>query len=93
MSRDPNLPGTRKIRYDSGTIYFSIDSGEEKPLLNGVKSFSLDWNHPETPLANMDDLDADEEIAAIYIAFTIADVGTEFKLRIHPRVFIEKPTG
>ena len=92
---DSKLPGTRKIRYDSGskTIYFSIDSGVENPLLDQLDSFTLSW-----PSADMDNADGDEnpstgsqEISSILIEFTITGVGTKFSVRIHPRVFITKP--
>jgi type II secretory pathway pseudopilin PulG len=84
LSKD--LPGTRKIRYDSGAkiIYFSRD-GAENPLLDKVATFSLAWDS-----ANMDNAGGDE-ISTINIGFTIADVGTQFNARIHPRFFIPKP--
>ena len=37
----------------------------EMPLLENVATFNLNLNHPETPAANMDNADGDEEIAAI----------------------------
>jgi prepilin-type N-terminal cleavage/methylation domain-containing protein len=92
---DSKLPGTRKIRYDSGskTIYFSIDSGTENPLLDQVDSFSLSW-----PSTDMDNADGDEdpstgsqEISSILIEFTLPGIGTKFTVRTHPRVFIAKP--
>lgn len=88
-----DLPGTRRLRYDSGskTIFLSVD-GAENPMLENVATFSLDWNHPDTPAANMDNADGDEEIAAIVIGFTVVDVGTQFNVRIHPRVFIPRPS-
>jgi type II secretory pathway pseudopilin PulG len=84
LSKD--LPGTRKIRYDSGAkiIYFSRN-GTENPLLDKVATFSLAWDS-----ANMDNAGGDE-ISTINIGFTIADVGTQFNARIHPRFFIPKP--
>lgn len=86
LSRD--LPGTRRIRYDStaGVIYFSRD-GVENPLLDKVATFSLAWDS-----ANMDNAGGDEEIATIRIGFTIIDVGTQFNVRIHPRFFIPRPS-
>jgi prepilin-type N-terminal cleavage/methylation domain-containing protein len=91
LSKD--LPGTRRLRYDSGlrTIYLSVN-GVENPLLDNVATFTLNLNHPETPAANMDNADGDEEIAAIVVGFTIVDVGTQFNVRIHPRVFIPRPS-
>lgn len=84
LSKD--LPGTRKIRYDSGAkiIYFSRD-GAENPLLDKVATFSLAWDS-----ANMDNAGGDE-ISTINIGFTVADVGTQFNARIHPNFFIPKP--
>ena len=81
-----DLPGTRKIRYDSGVkiIYFSRD-GAENPLIDKVATFTLAWDS-----ANMDNAGGDE-ISTINIGFTIADVGTQFNARIHPRSFIPKP--
>jgi prepilin-type N-terminal cleavage/methylation domain-containing protein len=86
LSNDKDLTGTRKIRYDSGAgiIYFSRD-GVENPLLDKVATFSLAWTS-----ANMDNAGGDE-ISTIQIGFTIADVGTPFNVRIHPRFFIPKP--
>jgi type II secretory pathway pseudopilin PulG len=91
LSKD--LPGTRRIRYDSGAgvIYFSRD-GVENPLLNNVATFNLTWNHPENPAADMDNADGDQEIAAINIGFTVVDVGAQFNVRIHPRTFIPRPS-
>ena len=81
-----DLPGTRKIRYDSGVkiIYFSRD-GAENPLIDKVATFTLAWDS-----ANMDNAGGDE-ISTINIGFTIIDVGTQFNARIHPRSFIPKP--
>jgi hypothetical protein len=46
----------------------------------------------------MDNADGDEnpstgsqEISSILIEFTVTGVGTQFNVRIHPRVFIPKP--
>jgi prepilin-type N-terminal cleavage/methylation domain-containing protein len=85
LSKD--LPGTRRIRYDSGAkiIYFSRD-GAENPLLDKVATFTLAWDS-----ADMDNSGGNEEISAIRIGFTVADVGTQFNVRIHPRYFIPKP--
>jgi hypothetical protein len=82
-----DLPGTRKIRYDSGarTIYFSQD-GTENPLLDQVTSFNLSLTY-----ADMDQLDSDEEIQAILIGFAIADVPKTFSMQIYPRTLINKP--
>jgi type II secretory pathway pseudopilin PulG len=92
LSKDRNLPGTRRLRYDSTSraIYLSVN-GVENPILDNVASFNLTWNHPQNPLADMDNADGDQEIAAIDIGFTVVDVGTQFSVRIHPRVFIPRP--
>jgi len=95
LSKDKNLPGTRRLRYDSGlrTIYLSVN-GVENPILDNVSNFNLTWNHPENPAADMDNADGDQEIAAINLGFTVTvtDVGIPFNVRIHPRVFIPRPT-
>jgi len=85
LSKD--LPGTRRIRYDSGAgiIYFSRD-GAENPLLDNVATFTLAWDS-----ANMDNAGGDE-ISTISIGFTVTDVGTQFSARIHPRFLIPKPS-
>lgn len=86
-----DFPGvTRRIRYDSGTgtISLSPDDGATwYPLLDQVASFTLSWTS-----ANMDNLDSDEEISAMLIGFTIADVPKTFSLRIYPRTLIPKPS-
>lgn len=86
LSKD--LPGTRRIRYDTGSkvIYFSQD-GVEHPLLNKIATFTLAWDS-----ADMDNADGDEEISTIRIGFTVTDVGNQFSVRIHPRYFIPKPS-
>jgi hypothetical protein len=90
---DSKLPGTRKIRYDSGTIYFSIDPGAENPLLDQVDSFTLSWPSEDLDNADGDDnpTTGNQEIASILIEFTLSGVDTKFSVRIHPREFIAKP--
>jgi prepilin-type N-terminal cleavage/methylation domain-containing protein len=89
LSKD--LPGTRRLRYDSGARTINLDvTGVpnplgEKPLLDKVATFSLAWTS-----ANLDNAGGDE-ISTINIGFTITDVGTQFNARIHPRFFIPKP--
>jgi len=82
-----DLTGSRRIRYDGGsqTIFFSID-GNENPLLDHVDTFTLNWTS-----ADLDNADGDQEISAINLGFTIADVGTPFTLRIFPRNLIDSP--
>jgi hypothetical protein len=87
QSRD--LPGTRRISYDTGTgtISLSSDGGATVyPLLDQVTSFTLGLAS-----ADMDQLDSDDEISAILIGFTIADVPKTFSSRIYPRTLIPKP--
>jgi hypothetical protein len=84
-----DLTGTRRIRYDgtAKTIYFRADSGAtEYPLLDQVTSFTIAYTH-----ADMDQLDNDDEISAILINFTIANVPITFSVRIYPRTFINYP--
>jgi hypothetical protein len=89
LSKD--LPGTRRLRYDSGARTINLDvTGVpnplgEKPLLDKVATFSLAWTS-----ANLDNAGGDE-ISTINIGFTITDMGTQFNTRIHPRFFIPKP--
>ena len=63
------------------------------PLLDNVDTFNLTTNS-----SDMDNADGDgnpstgsQEISSILIEFTVAGVGTQFNVRIHPRVFIPKP--
>ena len=80
--------GTRRISYNTGTISLSPDDGATwYPLLDQVTSFNLSLTY-----ADMDQLDSDEEISAILIGFTIADVPKTFSLRIYPRTLIPKPS-
>lgn len=87
LSKDQDLSGTRRIRYDSvgKIIYFSRD-GVENPLLDKVATFTLAWDS-----ADMDNSGGNEEISAIRFGFTVVEVGTQFEARIHPRFFIPKP--
>ena len=95
LSKDKNLPGTRRLSYGSETIYLSVN-GVANPILDNVAAFNLNWNHPENPAADMDNADADQEIAAIDLRFTVrfpgADTETQFYVRIHPRTFIPRPS-
>jgi len=89
LSKDKDLTGTRKIRYDSGAkiIYFSRD-GTENPLLDQVTSFNLSLTY-----ADMDQLTpSDQEIQSIQIGFAIADVPKTFSMRIYPRTLIKQPS-
>jgi hypothetical protein len=90
--RSKDLPGTRRLSYDSVARTINLDvTGVpnplgEKPLLDNVATFSLGLDS-----ADMDNADGDEEISTIRIGFTVTDVGTQFNMRIHPRFFIPKP--
>jgi prepilin-type N-terminal cleavage/methylation domain-containing protein len=90
--RSKDLPGTRRLRYDSGagTINLEVTGvpnpiGEE-PLLDKVATFTLALD-----FADLDNSGGDE-ISTIRVGFTVTDVGTQFNARIHPRLFIPRPT-
>ena len=81
-----DLPGTRKIIYDSNadTISIEVTIGVDTDtylLLDRVETFNLTWEE-----ANLDDSgDASLEIAGINVEFTLEDVGRPFNMRIYPR--------
>jgi type II secretory pathway pseudopilin PulG len=81
-----DLPGTRKIVYDSdaNTISIEVTIGGDTDtylLLDRVETFNLTWEE-----ANLDNSgDASVEIAGINIEFTLEDVGRPFNMRIYPR--------
>jgi hypothetical protein len=80
-----DLPGTRKIIYDSNakTISISITiSGNTNTnvLLDQISTFNLSYK-----AANLDTSDGDSEIAGIIVEFTMTDIGRPFKMRIYPR--------
>lgn len=85
-----DLPGTRRIRYDSKNIYLYVkDTTEtENILLDNVATFSLTLTS-----ANQDNLSApsENEISAIKLGFTVADVGKPFSVQIYPRSLIPYP--
>jgi prepilin-type N-terminal cleavage/methylation domain-containing protein len=88
-----DLPGTRRIRYDSGLkniyLYVKIGTNEnENILLDNVATFSLILTS-----ANQDNLSApsENEISAIKLGFTVVDVGTPFSVQIYPRSLIPYP--
>jgi prepilin-type N-terminal cleavage/methylation domain-containing protein len=89
LSMDKDLPGTRRIRYDSNAriIYLSRD-GVENPLLDRVTAFNLALDY-----TNLDNSGGDE-ISTIRIGFTytVGDVGIQFNARIHPRAFVLRPS-
>ena len=88
ISEDPQLPGSRKLRFQSGTetgeIWISVD-GNEYPLLDNVSSFNLNVTY-----RNIDDDPATDEVAAIRIGFKLAGIGREFTTLIFPRNLVEK---
>ena len=81
-----DLPGTRKILYDSNanTISIEVNIGGDINtylLLDRVETFNLTWEE-----ANLDNSgDASKEIAGINVEFTLEDVGRPFNMRIYPR--------
>jgi type II secretory pathway pseudopilin PulG len=81
-----DLPGTRKIVYDSNanTISIEVTIGFDTDtylLLDRVETFNLTWEE-----ANLDDSpDASLEIAGINVELTLEDVGRPFNMRIYPR--------
>jgi prepilin-type N-terminal cleavage/methylation domain-containing protein len=88
VSTLPELPGVRRLRYDSQTIYFSKDGGAtENPLLRNVSSFRLCLDS-----ANLDNDGGNNlEVSTIRVGFTVVDVGTPFDVRIYPRAMIANP--
>ena len=87
-----DLPGTRKILYDSNanTISIEVTIGVESNtylLLDRVETFNLTWEE-----ANLDNSgDASMEIAGINVEFTLEDVGRPFNMRIYPRNWLPAP--
>ncbi|UCE56848.1 MAG: hypothetical protein JSV31_15820 [Desulfobacterales bacterium] len=76
-----DLPGTRKIIYDSNAHTISIDvNGNANVLLDQISTFNLSYKG-----ANLDTSDGDSEIAGIIIEFTMTDIGRPFKIQIYPR--------
>ena len=85
-----DLPGTRKIVYDSNAQTISIDvNGNANVLLDQVSTFSLSYK----AAAGLDPSDGDSEISGIIIEFTMTDVGRPFKIRIYPRNWINVPSS
>ena len=85
-----DLPGTRKIEYDTTdpdnhTINITGAGGVPYVLLDHVETFTLDLNYADL------DKDGNDEISVINIGFKIAEVGSEFSLRIYPRNLLPKP--
>lgn len=85
-----DLPGTRKIIYDSNANTISIEvtilaDTNTYLLLDRVETFNLTWEE-----ANLDNSgDATMEIAGINIEFTLEDVGRPFNMRIYPRNWVQ----
>jgi prepilin-type N-terminal cleavage/methylation domain-containing protein len=88
ISKDPQLPGLRKLKFQSGTetgeIRISVD-GSEYPLLDSVSLFSLNVIY-----RNIDDDPSVDEVAAIKIGFKLAGIGREFRTQIFPRNLVEE---
>jgi hypothetical protein len=84
------LAGVRRLRYNSGTIFLSVDGGAtENPLLRNVSDFRLCMNS-----ANLDnDAGNTQEVSAIRMGFNVVDVATNFDARVYPRVMIANPSS
>jgi hypothetical protein len=85
-----DFTGTRKIEYDanSKTIKITGEGGVPYVLLDHVQTFTLTLDDND----NLDHSgDGSLEISGINIGFTIAEVGSEFNLRIYPRNMLPKP--
>jgi len=87
-TKDPQLQGSRVLKYQSGTgtgqILIGVD-GKDYPLLDNVSSFDLNFTYQDLnndPSAN--------EVAAIKIGFNVAGVGKEFRTQIFPRNLVEE---
>ena len=87
-SKDPQMPGSRVLGYQSGAgtgeIMISVD-GNDYPLLDHVSAFDLNVTYQ-----NLDGNPATDEVAAIRIGFNVTGVGKEFRTQILPRNLVEK---
>jgi prepilin-type N-terminal cleavage/methylation domain-containing protein len=79
------LTGTRTLKFVNNTIFIRVDP-DDYALLENVSAFSLSY-----AIDNMDDdPGAVDEVAYIDVAFSITDIGSEFKTRIYPRNLVTK---
>lgn len=87
-SKDPQLPGSRVLIYQSGTntgeILISVD-GNDYPLLDHVTSFELNVAY-----SNLNDDPLTDEVTGIRIGFNVEGVGKEFKTQIFPRNLVAR---
>jgi prepilin-type N-terminal cleavage/methylation domain-containing protein len=87
-SEDKDLPGTRKILYDSNAQTISIEvDGTANILLDQIDRFTLSCK--EADLNNSGD--GINELAGIEIGFTMTDIGQPFNLQIYPRNWLTIP--
>jgi type II secretory pathway pseudopilin PulG len=81
-SKDPQLPGSRVLKYQSGTgtgrVLIGVD-GTDHALLDNITVFALNYSYQD-----LND-DASNEVAAIKVKFKLADIEKEFETRIFPR--------
>ena len=78
------LGGTRRLSYNSNTIWLGIDADDFQLLKNVVSgSFRL--------AKNARDLDADgsDEVAFFEVNFRVNDIGRDFNTKIFPRHMVE----
>ncbi len=85
-NRSRTLTGNRKILYSAGVI--SIDGGNgANELLDEVSSFNMTLTAAD--LNNS--ASAKEEVQAIYVSFTVGEIGRQFSVRIFPRNMVTEP--
>ena len=83
-----DLPGTRRIIYDSNASTISIDNGTNiYVLIDQIATFTLSWDVADLNNSG----DGNNEIAGINIGFTLVDIGRPFNLRIYPRSWLPEP--
>jgi prepilin-type N-terminal cleavage/methylation domain-containing protein len=87
-SRDPLLPGTRTLSYNSDTDVISINNGATvNALLDNVPSFQLGIVEMEL---NADTSDGNE-IAGFEVKLQLDEIQREFIARFYPRKLIPAP--
>lgn len=82
-SDDPNLPGTRKLEFDDGNLYLTINTIEYL-LMEDVSSPQLSASY-----ADMDN-DGSNEVAYIDIGFAVGAMPA-FSVRVYPRNMVAQP--
>ena len=78
------LSGTRKLSYNSNTIWISIGSNDYK-LLGNVDSDSFILSKTPQDLNN----DGSLEVAFFEVGFKVNEIGKEFKTKIFPRHMVK----